>query len=103
MVGLKNKEFPSFSLAWTAGIPGELSGSQKMNENVFSAAALVAHVGRPDFNGDITYSKPDNGDIVSGGGASGVELFATGLRNPYRILLHSNGKLYATDNGPNEE
>jgi hypothetical protein len=28
-------------------------------------------------------------------------VFASGLRNPYGIVLHSNGKLYSTDNGPN--
>lgn len=74
-----------------------------MNENIFSAAALVAHLGRPGFDGFITYSKDDDGDVVTGGGSNGVEVFASGFRNPFRILLHSNGKLYATDNGPNEE
>ena len=28
-------------------------------------------------------------------------MYASGLRNPYDLLWHSNGKLYATDNGPN--
>jgi glucose/arabinose dehydrogenase len=87
----------------TAGIPGELSSSQKLNENILSGATLVAHLGRADFDGHITYDDDNNGDIVTGGGPSGVEVYASGMRNPYGILLHSNGKLYGTDNGANVE
>jgi hypothetical protein len=31
----------------------------------------------------------------------GIEVFAAGTRNPWGICLHSNGNIYATDNGPN--
>jgi glucose/arabinose dehydrogenase len=81
-----------------AGIPGPLSGTQLQKESYYSAATLVAHLSRPSFNGAITYSAPDDGNPVGG---SGIEVFASGLRNPYGIVLHSNGKIYSTDNGPN--
>ena len=51
-------------------------------------------MGKAGFNGFITY----NGDVPN---PNDVTVFAPGLRNPYGITLHSNGKLYATDNGPN--
>lgn len=56
----------------------------------------MAHLSRPDFDGDVTYSKTD--DQTSG---FDVEVFAAGQRNPYDITLHSNGFLYGTDNGAN--
>jgi Malectin domain/IPT/TIG domain len=80
------------------GIPGALSGSQIQKDNVLSSAVLVAYLSDPDFKGVLTYDAPDNGNLNPG---SGVELFAAGLRNPFDIVLHSNLKLYATDNGPN--
>jgi glucose/arabinose dehydrogenase len=30
-----------------------------------------------------------------------VSVYATGLRNPYDLVWHSNGQLYANDNGAN--
>lgn len=83
------------------GIPGELSRNLLMSENYFSAAILVANMGRPSFNGFITYDAKNDGNPVSGVGQNGVEVFASGLRNPFGITLHSNGNLYATENGPN--
>ena len=83
------------------GIPGELSRDKLMTENYFSGAVLVAHVGKPNFNGFINYDRRDNGTPISGFGANGVEVFASGLRNSFGIVMHSNGKLYATENGPN--
>lgn len=72
-----------------AGLPGQLTGKQLQKENVFSAATLVAYLAKPDFDGTITYSADDDGDQV--GGLGSVEVFASGLRNPYGIVLHSNG------------
>lgn len=79
------------------GVPGPLSSSRILKENFLSAAINVAYLSHPDFNGTITWSAPDDGNMI----AKGIDLFAMGLRNPYGIVLHSNGKLYATDNGPN--
>jgi IPT/TIG domain/Glucose / Sorbosone dehydrogenase len=83
------------------GIPGELSASRLMRENYFSAAILLANLGQPGFNGFITYNAPIDGDPITGAGPKGVEVFGAGLRNPYGVLFHSNGKVYATENGPN--
>lgn len=83
------------------GIPGELTRNLLMRENYFSAAILVANVKKPNFSGFITYSAPNDGNPVTGFGPNGVEVFASGTRNPFGVVMHSNGNLYATDNGPN--
>lgn len=70
-----------------------------MKENVLSGATLVAYLSNPGFDGVITYDKDDDGNQVGAKGS--VDVFAPGMRNPYGIVLHSNGKLYGTDNGPN--
>lgn len=79
------------------GIPGPLSDSKQQKENFFSAAVHVAYISHPDFNGTIKYSAPDDGNPI----AKGIEVYAPGLRNPFSIVLHSNGKMYADDSGPN--
>lgn len=79
------------------GIPGRLSSTQKQKDSFLSAATLVAHVSKPNFNGALTYTAEDDGDLNAG---YDVKIFATGSRNPVGIVLHSNGKLYGTDNGP---
>ena len=80
------------------GVPGRLSGSGIMKENYFSAATNVANLAHPMFDGFIEYDALDDGSPVN---ATGVSVFAPGLRNPFGITLHSNGNLYGTDNGPN--
>ena len=70
-------------------------------ETPLSAAILVADIHAPGFDGAITYAPAgppadDNVDQISGD----VDAYASGVRNPYDLLLHSNGKIYATDNGP---
>lgn len=67
-----------------------------------SGAILVADVKTPGFDGNITYNPPNatNPNIVQTGGF-GVQVYAPGFRNPYGMVFHSNGFLYATDNGPN--
>jgi len=76
-----------------------LSASRLQKENVLGGATLVAYLSNSDFDGHITYDALDDGDMVSGLGS--VEVFAHGNRNPYDLVLHSNGLLYGTDNGPN--
>lgn len=80
------------------GIAGQLSGSQLQVESYYSAATLRARVLDPNFDGTITYDAEDDG-TPSGG--NGIDVFAPGQRNPFGLCLHSNGKLYGTDNGPN--
>ena len=80
------------------GEPGRLSGSGQMKENYFSASTLIANLSHPMFDGFIEYDALDNGSPIN---FFGVSVFTPGLRNPFGLTLHSNGKLYSTDNGPN--
>jgi IPT/TIG domain/Glucose / Sorbosone dehydrogenase len=80
------------------GIPGALSPpSRGLKENFLSASINVAYLSHPNFNGTIRWSAPDDGNMIS----LGIDVFAQGLRNSYSMVLHTNGRLYATDNGPN--
>jgi len=70
-------------------VPGALSTSQQQEEDLFSAATLIArNVSSPSFDGNVTYDA--NGDQLSG---FSVSVFASGMRNPFGITYHSNGKL----------
>lgn len=91
-----------------AGIKWPLSGD--VPESPLSAALLKICISRPNFNGVVQYEDSVTGalvadqvlgeqiDVVSG---VDVEVYAPGLRNSLDLVLHSNGYLYATDNGPN--
>jgi len=91
-----------------AGIKWPTSGD--VPESPLSAALLKICISRPGFNGNIQYEDSVTGslvvdqvlgeqvDVVSG---VDVEVYAPGLRNSLDLVLHSNGYLYATDNGPN--
>lgn len=79
------------------GIPGPLSHSSQLKEHILSAAIIVAYLSHPDFNGTLTYTADDDGNLIG----TGVDVFASGLRNSYGATFHSNGKFYATVNGPN--
>lgn len=75
-----------------------------------SAALLKFKTSRPDFDGTITYAETATGtpnadqvfgevvDVVPG---PHVEIFSTGVRNGYDLLLTTDGRLFACDNGPN--
>jgi glucose/arabinose dehydrogenase len=80
------------------GEPGRLSGTGRLKENYFSASTIKADLANPLFDGFIAYDALDDGNPVN---FTGVSVFAPGLRNPFGLTLHSNGNLYATDNGPN--
>jgi glucose/arabinose dehydrogenase len=80
------------------GVPGRLSGSGQLKENYFSAATIEADLKNPLFDGFIEYNAPDDGSPIN---FVGISVFAPGQRNPFGLVLHSNGYLYATDNGPN--
>jgi len=70
-------------------------------ETPLSAAILVADIHAPGFDGTITHAPPGPpaGDSVDQTGGD-VAVLAAGLRNPYDVVVHSNGRIYATDNGP---
>lgn len=107
-------------------VPGALSQTYLQDENYLSAATLIARgVTDSSFDGIIDYNL--DGDMTQG---FDVQVYAAGFRNPFdvrrepspyflpfvtirvhltlavcslhlQLVLHSNGKLYGTDNGPN--
>jgi IPT/TIG domain/Glucose / Sorbosone dehydrogenase len=96
--GNKGELYINLGSNTNGGEPGRLSGSGRMKENYFSASTIVADLSHPNFDGFIEYDAPDDGSPIN---FYGISVFAPGLRNPFGLTLHSNGYLYATDNGPN--
>src|SRR4051794_13557697 len=64
-------------------------------EQPLSGAILVANVKAPGFNGRCA----DPADMSKSGLNCDVHTFATGLRNTYDFVIHSNGKIYGPNNG----
>lgn len=65
--------------------------------NPYSAALVSCPINKRT---NIKYNQrtdPENARVVNG---TGCELYATGLRNTFGMTLHTNGHLYASDNGP---
>jgi hypothetical protein len=86
-------------------VPRKISGPQLLKENYLKdiiffkdISAAVAYIHDSSLNGTITYDALDDGAPNS---RSEVEIYCSGNRNNFGIVLHSNGHLYATDNGPN--
>jgi glucose/arabinose dehydrogenase/N-acetylneuraminic acid mutarotase len=65
-----------------------------MEEQPLSAAILVADVRSPNFDGSC-----HNSTDIFGPPPCSVIPYATGLRNTYDFVFHSNGRMYAPDNG----
>ncbi|WP_323750791.1 kelch repeat-containing protein [Marinobacter sp.] len=78
-----------------AGAPNE-SNSEfgQMQEQPLSAAILVADVFSANFDGSC-----NNTNDLFGPPPCDVTTYATGLRNSYDFAFHTNGNMYATDNG----
>jgi N-acetylneuraminic acid mutarotase len=74
-------------------------------EQPLSAAILRADPSVPGFDGDCRSTIDPNGAQMDATGIAArdvpcdVEVYASGLRNSYDFWFHSNGRLYATDNG----
>ncbi|CDF33842.1 unnamed protein product [Chondrus crispus] len=85
--------------ATNAGKPDETIGG--IDESPLSAASLVADIYSPGFNGTIVYDSNDPG--TANQIAGDVTVYAPGWRNSFDLILHSNGMIYATDNGANAE
>lgn len=68
-------------------------------EQALSAALLVADVKKPDFNGDAASPIGEFVEEFYSRTNSDVQLYATGLRNSYDGVFHSNGNIYAGTNG----
>lgn len=83
-----------------AGHSAPNDGIGGVPENPFSAAVVEADYLKPGFDGKVVYDQtkdPATANVVGGD----VRLFATGVRNSFGLVVHSNGEVYATDNGPN--
>jgi len=73
---------------------------ESLHESVLSAATLKAETSKgPAFDGAVTYSPSDDPATAVQVGGKDVSVFASGLRNSLSVLPHSNGQVYATDNG----
>ncbi len=84
-----------------AGVINPNPGLFQLQDTPLSGAILVANIKASGFNGNVTYSPANtysSGVIQTGGD---VSVYAPGFRNPYGMVFHSTGRLYATDNGPN--
>ncbi|HSO27943.1 MAG TPA: hypothetical protein VLS48_07715, partial [Anaerolineales bacterium] len=74
-------------------------------EQPLSAGILAADVKAPDFDGTCASEiDPDGAQMDATGIAAqdipcDVEVYASGMRNPYDLYFRSNGEMYATDNG----
>ena len=75
-----------------------------------SGAILKAFTSRAGFDGAVTLLDRQTlqviddqryGEAAIAAPGIMVEVFASGMRNAFDLLLHSNGYIYATDNGPN--
>lgn len=80
------------------GLPGWKLGGYW--ETHLSAAVLLAHTNKPDFDGDLRYSDEDvprHAKLISGD----VEIFATGIRNGFGMTMARSGEFYLADQGPN--
>lgn len=84
-----------------AGVINPNGGLFQREEVPTSAAILVADVNAPGFNGAITYNPANTYSTTVDQTGGDVQVYASGLRNPYDLVFHSNGLLYGTDNGPN--
>ena len=81
-----------------AGLPGWLFFKEEVP---LAAAVLVADISASGFDGAITYSPPNTYSSMVDQVSGDVSEYATGFRNPYGLIIHSNGRMYLTDNGPN--
>lgn len=70
-------------------------------DSYFSGAIIIAHLSRgEDYDGTIHYSTPDNLRTAEPT-TDDVELYATGLRNPFVLTMTRSGKIYSVDMGAN--
>ena len=79
-------------------------------ESPLSGAIVKARLSIAGFDGDLRYvhqvtGAPDedqvHGELVALDRDAPVLVHASGLRNPYDLVVTTRGQLYATDNGPN--
>ncbi|MEM6568333.1 MAG: Calx-beta domain-containing protein [Planctomycetota bacterium] len=91
-----------------AGVQWPLIGD--VPESPLSGAIVKLRLSDPAFNGVVLYEDSNSSilvddqvfgeqvDVVAG---VDIEVVAPGFRNTYDLVEHTNGYIYATDNGPN--
>jgi len=85
-----------------ANTPTSGTGIGGLDEAPLSAALLVAPVNQPGFDGAVKWAcDRTNPAKCKQSGGTDVKTFATGVRNSFGMMQHTNGFFYATDNGPN--
>ncbi|MEC4814224.1 MAG: kelch repeat-containing protein [Scytonema sp. PMC 1069.18] len=90
---------------WQGGNTGTGSANNALTEfgdrpeQVLSAALLVADVKNPNFNGNAASNIGEFIEDFYARTDSDVQIYASGLRNTYDGVFHSNGNIYAPDNG----
>lgn len=82
------------------GLPNSKLGGNW--ETYFSGAVLIARLSKSTFNGKIPYTTPENLRTARPkGNYKDVDLYATGLRNPFTMTMSRAGRIYVADMGPN--
>ena len=81
------------------GIPGPLQITSTHPEKIYTAAMLIADIDKPNFDGRIAFANNDNFNGPQTAG-NDVRIYATGIKNGFSMLFHTNGLLYVIDNGP---
>jgi glucose/arabinose dehydrogenase len=103
ITGLPTSPFLELTNALAFGADGTLliaeGGLHGRSPTPLAGAILAADVHAPGFDGAVKYSSPgpDPNEIDQLSGD--VRVFASGFKNPYGMIVHSNGRVYATDNG----
>jgi hypothetical protein len=77
-----------------------VAAKRRAMRNKSCGAILYADIYQPAFNGAVTYDVYAASATTNQTGGD-VHVYSPGHRNPYDLVLHSNGEIYATDNGPN--
>ena len=84
-----------------AGVHTGGDGVGGLPESALSGTVLIAKLSKgPAFDGAVRYSQthsPGTARVVGGD----VAVYAHGMRNVFGMTRHSNGIVYALDNGPN--
>ncbi|NRB42193.1 MAG: PQQ-dependent sugar dehydrogenase [Pseudomonadales bacterium] len=93
--GLDNRLYMAVGGNTGAGSPVDvITEFGDMQEQPLSSAIIVADVFAPGFDGSC-----HNSEDIFADPPCDVATYATGLRNSYDFVIHSNGNMYATDNG----
>lgn len=81
-------------------VPGDAADDKLggVASNPLSAAIVICPANKKTDIKYSNYADPQKATITSGNDCS---VYASGFRNSFGMTLHTNGKLYAVDNGPN--